>query len=169
MTVAAAQAVNVNGHTITVSSLSVTNGEFRGFLEDGGYANPLLWLSDGWDRRSVEGWEAPLYWERRAGRWFRRERDRLRELGFRVVSIGDARSQYERTILVFESGKELRARVLAKEITGFRNRARSVILEFRCVHGYPLSFWIARHTRSGVNGILMVSTPNADSASATAL
>ncbi|MDZ7781627.1 MAG: ergothioneine biosynthesis protein EgtB [Halioglobus sp.] len=42
----------------------VTNGEFREFVEDGGYTNPRWWLADGWATVQEEGWEAPLYWQR---------------------------------------------------------------------------------------------------------
>ena len=45
----------------------VTNGEWAEFMADGGYRNPLLWLSDGWARVREEGWTAPLYWEAREG------------------------------------------------------------------------------------------------------
>ncbi|HEX8200509.1 MAG TPA: ergothioneine biosynthesis protein EgtB, partial [Isosphaeraceae bacterium] len=48
----------------------VTNGEYRAFLEDGGYDRPELWLSDGWDAARTQGWAAPLYWERRADGWW---------------------------------------------------------------------------------------------------
>ena len=41
----------------------VSCGEYLDFVNDGGYRNPLLWLSDGWDVVCREGWEAPLYWE----------------------------------------------------------------------------------------------------------
>ncbi|MFE1600725.1 ergothioneine biosynthesis protein EgtB [Methylobacterium sp. ID0610] len=44
----------------------VTNGEWLDFMQDGGYARPELWLSDGWVAAQNEGWEAPGYW-RRAG------------------------------------------------------------------------------------------------------
>ncbi len=47
----------------------VTNGEWLDFMEDGGYETPTLWLSDGWATVRREGWEAPLYWEMRAGVW----------------------------------------------------------------------------------------------------
>jgi len=40
----------------------VTNGEFREFVRDGGYDQPLLWLSDGWGTARREGWRRPLYW-----------------------------------------------------------------------------------------------------------
>jgi len=38
-------------------------------MEDGGYARPSLWLSDGWARVREEGWQAPLYWERGEDGW----------------------------------------------------------------------------------------------------
>jgi ergothioneine biosynthesis protein EgtB len=41
------------------------NDEWRDFIADGGYRNPLLWLSEGWTKACVEGWTAPLYWEKR--------------------------------------------------------------------------------------------------------
>jgi ergothioneine biosynthesis protein EgtB len=47
----------------------VTNGEWRAFMDDGGYADPLLWLSDGWATVSRHGWRSPLYWEERDGAW----------------------------------------------------------------------------------------------------
>jgi ergothioneine biosynthesis protein EgtB len=47
----------------------VTCGEFLEFIEDGGYENSLLWLSDGWDTVKTRGWKAPLYWERLGDRW----------------------------------------------------------------------------------------------------
>ena len=47
-----------------IASRTVDCGEYRRFIDDGGYARPDLWLSEGWDLRCSEGWEAPLYWER---------------------------------------------------------------------------------------------------------
>jgi len=52
-----------------IASRLVTNGEFAAFIEDGGYRRPELWLSLGWDAVRSEGWQAPLYWGRREGRW----------------------------------------------------------------------------------------------------
>jgi ergothioneine biosynthesis protein EgtB len=48
----------------------VTNGEWRDFVEDGGYATAAHWLSDGWAWVRENGIEAPLYWRRGAdGAW----------------------------------------------------------------------------------------------------
>jgi len=40
----------------------VNNGEWQVFIADGGYANPSLWLSDGWAWVQREAIDAPLYW-----------------------------------------------------------------------------------------------------------
>jgi len=45
----------------------VTNREWIDFMEDGGYRDPLLWLSDGWTVVRDQGWTMPLYWEMRDG------------------------------------------------------------------------------------------------------
>lgn len=54
-----------------IASRLVTCGEFAEFVEDGGYERPELWLSDGWALAQSSAWRAPLYWERRDGRWER--------------------------------------------------------------------------------------------------
>ncbi len=45
-----------------VADRLVTAGEWRAFIDDGGYRRPELWLSDGWHTVQREGWTAPLYW-----------------------------------------------------------------------------------------------------------
>ena len=50
-----------------LGSRLVTNGEYQAFIEDGGYARPELWLSEGWDTLQAQRWQAPLYWEKRDG------------------------------------------------------------------------------------------------------
>lgn len=47
-----------------MSSHLVTNGDWMAFMEDGGYENPLLWLSDGWSQLRREQWRMPLYWQK---------------------------------------------------------------------------------------------------------
>jgi ergothioneine biosynthesis protein EgtB len=47
----------------------VTNGEWLAFMKDGGYANPALWLSDGWAAVQNEGWHAPGHWQDHDGEW----------------------------------------------------------------------------------------------------
>jgi ergothioneine biosynthesis protein EgtB len=45
-----------------LASRLVTNGEFRAFIEEGGYQDAQWWLSDGWAIVQSEGWVRPLYW-----------------------------------------------------------------------------------------------------------
>jgi len=52
-----------------IASRVVTNGEWRDFIEDGGYRMAGLWLSDGWATVQRDGWGHPLYWELRNGEW----------------------------------------------------------------------------------------------------
>ena len=44
----------------------VTNGEYLAFIEDGGYAKPELWMSEGWATVQANEWTEPFYWERPA-------------------------------------------------------------------------------------------------------
>ena len=53
-----------------IASRLVTNGEFLEFIEDGGYREPRLWLSDGWNWVQQTGADAPLYWQQRDGQWY---------------------------------------------------------------------------------------------------
>ena len=41
----------------------VSNGEFRAFIDDGGYQRAALWLSDGWAWVQQQGIQRPLYWQ----------------------------------------------------------------------------------------------------------
>lgn len=52
-----------------VASTPVTCDEWLAFIDDGGYARPELWLSDGWATVQQQRWEAPLYWSRDGDRW----------------------------------------------------------------------------------------------------
>jgi ergothioneine biosynthesis protein EgtB len=53
-----------------MASRLTTCAEYIAFMEDGGYRRGDLWLSEGWDRVKSEGWEAPLYWQRKGGSWW---------------------------------------------------------------------------------------------------
>lgn len=63
-----------------LASRVVTNGEYLEFMKDGGYTNPLLWLSEGWSTVRAEEWQAPLYWEQRDGQWYTMTLSGLREI-----------------------------------------------------------------------------------------
>lgn len=58
----------------------VTNGEWADFIADGGYRDPLLWLSDGWAWVQQHGIEAPLYWIETGDGWSRFGLDGVRPL-----------------------------------------------------------------------------------------
>jgi ergothioneine biosynthesis protein EgtB len=47
-----------------LASRLVSNGEYLAFIEAGGYRDPSLWLSEGWDWVKREGLAHPLYWQR---------------------------------------------------------------------------------------------------------
>jgi ergothioneine biosynthesis protein EgtB len=49
-------------HPHEIATRRVTNGEWQGFIADGGYRIPTLWLSEGWDWVQRDAINAPLYW-----------------------------------------------------------------------------------------------------------
>ena len=53
-----------------ISNRLATNAEYIEFIEDGGYKNAPLWLSDSWATVENEKWKAPLYWEKKEGEWW---------------------------------------------------------------------------------------------------
>ena len=52
-----------------LASHPVTCGQYRAFMDDGGYRRPELWLSLGWDTVRSLGWASPSYWQPAAGDW----------------------------------------------------------------------------------------------------
>jgi ergothioneine biosynthesis protein EgtB len=52
-----------------IASRLVTNAEYAGFIEAGAYAEPGLWLSEGWDWVRAQARQHPLYWQRGANGW----------------------------------------------------------------------------------------------------
>lgn len=67
-------------HPHALAGRTVTNAEWLGFIADGGYANPLLWLADGWTWVQAEKVEAPLYWLHWEEGWSRVGLDGLKPL-----------------------------------------------------------------------------------------
>jgi ergothioneine biosynthesis protein EgtB len=52
-----------------LASRLATNGDYLAFLRDGGYGDPALWMSEGWDWVMREGLRHPLYWHEQDGQW----------------------------------------------------------------------------------------------------
>jgi ergothioneine biosynthesis protein EgtB len=52
-----------------LASRLATNGDYLAFLRDGGYRDPALWMSEGWDWVMREELRHPLYWHERGGQW----------------------------------------------------------------------------------------------------
>jgi iron(II)-dependent oxidoreductase len=72
-------------HEVTVrpfriAATAVTNGEFRAFVDDGGYARRELWTARGWDFRRRSKVEHPFFWVREGNEWLERSFDRVERL-----------------------------------------------------------------------------------------
>ena len=61
-----------------IARAPVTNRQFAEFVDDSGYQRAELWSAEGWEWRTRERAEHPVYWIREAnGRWMRRHYDRV--------------------------------------------------------------------------------------------
>ena len=57
-------------HEYEIGASLVTNQEYLDFMEDGGYTNHLLWLSEAWDWLNENEIKAPRYWHQEdGGKW----------------------------------------------------------------------------------------------------
>lgn len=69
------------GHTVDVqpfrmSRTAVTNAQYAGFVEAGGYGSREWWSDEGWTWRTAVQANGPLYWRRSADGWMQRLYDR---------------------------------------------------------------------------------------------
>jgi ergothioneine biosynthesis protein EgtB len=53
----------------TIDKYKVTNGQFRRFLEEGGYDDRSLWTEADWDWKAAQGISHPVFWVRRGNAW----------------------------------------------------------------------------------------------------
>jgi ergothioneine biosynthesis protein EgtB len=117
-----------------IASRLATNGEYLDFMNDGGYRRAELWLSDGWDTVSSEGWKSPLYWEEQDGIWFEFTFDGLRELDPSAPACHV--SYYEAD--AFAGWRNARLpREEEWEVASGRNARSGTFLESRKFHPYP--------------------------------
>src|SRR5437763_1420247 len=54
--------VSVTLSPYQLSTFPVTNEDFAGFIEAGGYETEALWTPIGWQQRVRNGWREPNYW-----------------------------------------------------------------------------------------------------------
>jgi iron(II)-dependent oxidoreductase len=59
-----------------IDAAPVTNGEYRAFMEAGGYGRRDVWSDAGWAWLTETRVEAPKYWYREGGEWYTRYMDR---------------------------------------------------------------------------------------------
>ncbi len=72
--------IDVDLASFSIARAPVTQGEFREFVEGGGYRDPTLWTEAGWAWRLARSAEHPIYWRRGENGWERLAFDRARPL-----------------------------------------------------------------------------------------
>lgn len=63
-----------------IDTYPVTNKQFMAFIDAGGYEDYKFWLSDGWDIVNEKKWNAPLYWQKMEGYWYKKDFDGLNKI-----------------------------------------------------------------------------------------
>ena len=100
-------------HEHRIASRLITNGEYLEFVNDGGYTNPLLWLSDGWAAVQEHGWRRPLYWDENLEQEFTLAGLRKLDFGAPVAHVSyyeaDAYARWAGARLPTEAEWELKA------------------------------------------------------------
>jgi ergothioneine biosynthesis protein EgtB len=119
-----------------IASRLVTNAEYLEFMNDGGYRRAELWLSDGWDTVSSQGWNAPLYWEEQDGTWLEFGFDGLRELDPAAPACHV--SYYEADAFAHWANARL-PREEEWEVASSRAARSGTFLESRKFHAQPAS------------------------------
>lgn len=88
-----------------IASALVTNGEYKEFIEAGGYEDPKYWHDEGWAWAKELDVKAPLYWEKKDGAWFYYTLD-----GLKLIDHAAAVSHvnfYEASAFAMWTGKRL--------------------------------------------------------------
>jgi iron(II)-dependent oxidoreductase len=63
-----------------IAAAAVTNGDFRAFVDDGGYRRRELWSAKGWSFRRRSHVDQPFFWVREGNEWLERSFDSVRRL-----------------------------------------------------------------------------------------
>jgi iron(II)-dependent oxidoreductase len=54
-----------------IDTVPVSNADYAGFIDSGGYDDPRWWTPDGWAHVREQGLAAPLFWRREGRQWLR--------------------------------------------------------------------------------------------------
>ena len=112
----------------------ISNGEYQQFIDDGGYRNPLLWLSDGWSLVQGQDLTCPGYWYNLKDGWFEYTLAGLKPLNLNnpVCHI----NYYEASAFAAWAGKRLPTE-LEWEIAAVRQPASGNVLDLKVLHPRP--------------------------------
>ena len=63
------EAQRVDVRSFEIDRYMVTNGQFLGFIEDGGYESREFWIDADWQWKSTNKISSPVFWKKRADSW----------------------------------------------------------------------------------------------------
>ena len=75
----------VHLNAFSMDALPIANGEYLGFIQDGGYDNFEFWHAAGWDWVKRNNVKAPMYWHLVDGLWMNYTLNGLRD-----IALGEA-------------------------------------------------------------------------------
>jgi len=66
------ESYTANVPAFVIERYMVTNGQFLGFITDGGYEKRELWSDSDWEWKTANRMSSPVFWSKKGGEWFYR-------------------------------------------------------------------------------------------------